>query len=160
MCTCIGLIAFREKQIHASNKTVLLVFLFFVIVLPLEVSTSYSWRVTCSLSIGAKVIVKYDFRQPLNGLKHLSFYRKVTRLSMMLRNASCFSWFYVLHFLQQLRHWCFYFFRVRRFLWRGDKKQNKWDDLDILRKEKKNCLFQLTFLLVHADSFCHQKNSF
>jgi hypothetical protein len=65
MCTSIGLIAFREKQIHASNKTVLLVFLFFVIVLPLVVSTSYSWRVTYSLSIGTKAVVIYDFIQPI-----------------------------------------------------------------------------------------------
>jgi hypothetical protein len=137
MCTSIGLIAFREKQIHASNKTVLLVFLFFVIVRPLEVSTSYSWRVTCSLSIGKKAVVTYDFIQPIKRPKtfiilqlssnysniRVWVHRRVIHLSMMLRNASCISWFYVLHFLQQLRHWCFCFFKVRRFLWQGDKNE-------------------------------------
>lgn len=40
------LLAHFSAQVHTSNRTVLLVFLLLVIVLPFVVSTSYSWRVT------------------------------------------------------------------------------------------------------------------
>jgi hypothetical protein len=65
---------------------------------------------------------------------------------MMLRNASWISCFYVLHFLQQLRHWCFCFFKVRRFLWQGDKiEMNEMTGREhnintLLWKEKIKCL--------------------